>query len=352
MVVKEPIGVCALITPWNWPLNQIVCKVAPAHRRRLHGGAEAQRDRADQRHHLRRDHGRGRRAEGRVQPRQRHRARCRPGHGRPPRCRHGVVHRLDPRRHHRRQDGGRHGQARGAGTRRQVGQHRAARRRFRDRGDARACRAASAIPASPATRRPACWCRRTATTRRWRSPRRPPKPTRSAIPRLDDTDLGPVVSQLQFDKIQRLIESRHRRRRDAGDRRPRPAGAPQPRLLCAPDRVRPRHARHDDRARGDLRAGAVGPLLRRRRRGRAASPTTRSMGSPPMSSRRTSSTPARSPRRMRAGTVHINYPAWDTQRARSAATSSPATAANMPTGPSTISSRSRASSATAAEPGS
>jgi aldehyde dehydrogenase (NAD+) len=29
-VVKEPVGVCALITPWNWPLNQIVCKVAPA----------------------------------------------------------------------------------------------------------------------------------------------------------------------------------------------------------------------------------------------------------------------------------------------------------------------------------
>ena len=30
LVVKEAIGVCALITPWNWPLNQIVCKVAPA----------------------------------------------------------------------------------------------------------------------------------------------------------------------------------------------------------------------------------------------------------------------------------------------------------------------------------
>jgi len=29
-VVKEPIGVCGLITPWNWPLNQIACKVAPA----------------------------------------------------------------------------------------------------------------------------------------------------------------------------------------------------------------------------------------------------------------------------------------------------------------------------------
>lgn len=27
---KEPIGVCALITPWNWPLYQITSKVAPA----------------------------------------------------------------------------------------------------------------------------------------------------------------------------------------------------------------------------------------------------------------------------------------------------------------------------------
>lgn len=29
-VVKEPIGVVALITPWNWPINQIACKVLPA----------------------------------------------------------------------------------------------------------------------------------------------------------------------------------------------------------------------------------------------------------------------------------------------------------------------------------
>ena len=29
-IMKEGIGVVALITPWNWPLNQIVCKVAPA----------------------------------------------------------------------------------------------------------------------------------------------------------------------------------------------------------------------------------------------------------------------------------------------------------------------------------
>jgi len=29
-VIKEGIGVVALITPWNWPMNQIMCKVAPA----------------------------------------------------------------------------------------------------------------------------------------------------------------------------------------------------------------------------------------------------------------------------------------------------------------------------------
>ena len=30
ILIEEPIGVCALITPWNWPMNQICCKVAPA----------------------------------------------------------------------------------------------------------------------------------------------------------------------------------------------------------------------------------------------------------------------------------------------------------------------------------
>ena len=29
-ICKEPIGVCGLITPWNWPMNQVACKVAPA----------------------------------------------------------------------------------------------------------------------------------------------------------------------------------------------------------------------------------------------------------------------------------------------------------------------------------
>ncbi|MGB0852288.1 MAG: aldehyde dehydrogenase family protein [Pikeienuella sp.] len=29
-IIMEPIGVCALITPWNWPMNQITLKVIPA----------------------------------------------------------------------------------------------------------------------------------------------------------------------------------------------------------------------------------------------------------------------------------------------------------------------------------
>ncbi|WP_114965616.1 aldehyde dehydrogenase family protein [Alkalilacustris brevis] len=29
-ILREPVGVCGLITPWNWPLNQVVLKVVPA----------------------------------------------------------------------------------------------------------------------------------------------------------------------------------------------------------------------------------------------------------------------------------------------------------------------------------
>lgn len=29
-ITREAVGVCGLITPWNWPMNQIMCKIAPA----------------------------------------------------------------------------------------------------------------------------------------------------------------------------------------------------------------------------------------------------------------------------------------------------------------------------------
>ncbi|MGH7004140.1 MAG: aldehyde dehydrogenase family protein, partial [Alphaproteobacteria bacterium] len=30
LISRDPVGVVGLITPWNWPINQIICKVAPA----------------------------------------------------------------------------------------------------------------------------------------------------------------------------------------------------------------------------------------------------------------------------------------------------------------------------------
>ena len=30
LLAHVPIGVCALIAPWNWPMNQVCLKVAPA----------------------------------------------------------------------------------------------------------------------------------------------------------------------------------------------------------------------------------------------------------------------------------------------------------------------------------
>ena len=67
-IVYEPIGVVGMITPWNWPLNQIALKVAPA----LAAGntmiLKPSRGMPRQRGDLRRNPRRRGRAAGRVQP--------------------------------------------------------------------------------------------------------------------------------------------------------------------------------------------------------------------------------------------------------------------------------------------
>ena len=74
MVRKEPVGVCGLITPWNWPMNQITLpRSSPA----LAAGCTVVLKPSEfaplERDALRRDPARGRRARRRVQPRQRRR---------------------------------------------------------------------------------------------------------------------------------------------------------------------------------------------------------------------------------------------------------------------------------------
>lgn len=68
LLTKLPIGVCALITPWNWPMNQLLVKVA---RSRLHRGRQAERILAAQLAATGRGDTRGRSSGRRLQPRQR-----------------------------------------------------------------------------------------------------------------------------------------------------------------------------------------------------------------------------------------------------------------------------------------
>ena len=107
LVVKEPIGVVGCITPWNYPLHQVVAKVAPALAagctdRAEAGGARAA-ERADARRRGARDRLPGRRAQRRLRLRPRRRRSDR----RPSRRRHGQLYRIAAGRTARRVAGGR-----------------------------------------------------------------------------------------------------------------------------------------------------------------------------------------------------------------------------------------------------
>ena len=136
-VVREPIGVIGMITPWNWPANQICCKVAGALAAGCTMVLEALRGRATVGVADRRDPRGSRRSQRRLQSRQRRWSRRRRGNGRPSRHRRDLVHGLDRRRHRRRHQGRADRQARRPGTRRQVRQHPARRLRFRRRSQER-----------------------------------------------------------------------------------------------------------------------------------------------------------------------------------------------------------------------
>ena len=75
LVLREPVGVLGAITPWNYPLNQIAAKVAPALAAGCTVVAEAERGGAAERLHPRRGDRGGRPPRRRLQPRHRRPAR-------------------------------------------------------------------------------------------------------------------------------------------------------------------------------------------------------------------------------------------------------------------------------------
>ena len=136
LVVREPVGVVGAITPWNYPLHQIVAKVAPA----LVAGCTVVLKPSEVAPLTA-----GILAEiiaeagvpaGRLQRRPRLRPGRRRGHGRAPGRRHDVLHRLGAGRAAGRRGRRRDDQAGRVGARRQVGQRRANRRRLRPGGEA------------------------------------------------------------------------------------------------------------------------------------------------------------------------------------------------------------------------
>ena len=205
-VVREPVGVIGMITPWNWPLNQIACKVAPA----LAAGCtmilKPLGVHADLGADLRRDPARGGRAQGRVQSRERPRARGRRGDGRASRHRHDLVHRLHARWHRRGPAGGADRQARQPGAWRQVAQHHPRRRRPAE-GDRRR-RGALLQQFGPVVQRadPHAGAAGQDEGSRGASRRRPPSKAKAGDPKAEGTTMGPVVNQIQWEKIQGLIK--------------------------------------------------------------------------------------------------------------------------------------------------
>ena len=169
--------------------------------------------------------------------------------------------------------------------------------------------------------------------------------TKAGDPRAEGTTIGPVVSAHPVGQDPGADQEGHRRRRDAGRRRPRPARGRQQGLLRPPDRLRRRHQRHDDRARGDLRAGADDP----RRQGRSRSREDRQRhalrsGRLRLGRYRGKRAPRRPARS--APATSTSTACRTTAPRRSAATSSPATAASGASSASRNISRSRRSPAT------
>ena len=93
---------------------------------------------------------------------------------------------------------------------------------------------------------------------------RRPRPTASATPLSEDTNLGPLVSAAQQERVRGYIDKGAGRGRQAGHGRGRGPRGPRPGLLRPAHGLLRRRPRHDHRPGGDLRAGPVDHALRQR----------------------------------------------------------------------------------------
>ena len=267
LVLREPVGVVGAITPWNYPLHQVVAKVAAA----LAAGCTVVLKPSEvaplSAYVLAEVAVGGRPAGRRAQRGARHRAGGRGGHRGPPGRGHGVLHRLDPGRPAGQRGGGRHGEAGRAGAGRQVRQRHPRRRRPAHRGQGRPGQLLHqrrpdlhGLDPDAGARGPA---RRGGRARR----RRHGRSTPVGDPLADGTRIGPLVTAAQRDRVRGYIERGVAEGATLADRRRRAAGRAGPRLVRPADRLRRGPAGRHHRPGGDLRPGAVGDPVRGRGRG-------------------------------------------------------------------------------------
>ena len=154
---------------------------------------------------------------------------------------------------------------------------------------------------------PAREARRSRGDRRRRRRRASPP----AIPSRSRPGSGPLVSEVQRERVRGYIEKGEAGGREARHRRRRAARGPRARLLRPPHRLLRGDAGDDDRPGGDLRAGALDPALRRTRTTRCGSPTTPTTASPAASGRRDQERAIGVAKRIRTGQIEINGGAFN-----------------------------------------
>ena len=130
-------------------------------------------------------------------------------------------------------------------------------------------------------------------------------------PMAEGIRLGPLASAAQRDRVSGYIEKGLAEGARAATGGPRPPAGLATRLLRAADGVRRRHARHGDRAGGDLRAGAVACCRTSPRTRPSRSPTARPTAWPRRSGRPTRTTRWRSAGGCGPGQVEINGGAFN-----------------------------------------